>query len=39
MDKLVAKLAQDDVWAKWVAANSATKDGCISKKQGCISKS
>ncbi|NLU68197.1 hypothetical protein [Streptomyces sp. HNM0574] len=41
MDKLIAKLAQDDVWAKWVAANSAAGDaktGCISvAKQGCIS--
>ncbi|MEU7133692.1 hypothetical protein [Streptomyces sp. NPDC046261] len=41
MEKLIKKMAQDDVWRGWVAANSATaaaKDGCISvAKSGCIS--
>ncbi|GAA4526512.1 hypothetical protein [Amycolatopsis samaneae] len=43
MDKLVKLIAQDKVWDKWVAANSApsaNKQGCISRsKQGCISRS
>lgn len=42
MDKLVKVLAQENVWSKWVAANSApsaNKDGCISRaKEGCISR-
>ncbi|MBZ4321557.1 hypothetical protein [Streptomyces huiliensis] len=42
MEKLIEKMAQDEVWQRWVAANSAqasAKDGCISAtpKQGCIS--
>ncbi|WP_018535673.1 MULTISPECIES: hypothetical protein [unclassified Streptomyces] len=42
MEKLIRKMAQDDVWQRWVAANSsgtAAKDGCISAtpKSGCIS--
>ncbi|MFI9240642.1 hypothetical protein [Streptomyces cinnamoneus] len=41
MEKLIKKMAQDDVWRGWVAANSATeaaKNGCISvAKSGCIS--
>lgn len=41
MDKLVKLIVKDDVWSKWVAANStpaAGKEGCISKsKQCCIS--
>ncbi|GAA0461924.1 MULTISPECIES: hypothetical protein [Streptomyces] len=42
MEQLVKKMAQDDVWQGWVAANSAQKgdkDGCISAspKSGCIS--
>ncbi len=43
MNELVRKIAQDSVWTKWVAANSApaaNKDGCISRaKEGCISRS
>ena len=42
MDKLGKLIAKDDVWSKWVAANSAPaagKEGCISKsKEGCISR-
>ncbi|MCA6096565.1 hypothetical protein LE181_30945 [Streptomyces sp. SCA3-4] len=41
MEKLIRKMAQDDVWRGWVAANSAreaAKNGCISvSKSGCIS--
>lgn len=38
MEKLVHQIAQDSVWNKWVAANSAETDGCISgTKEGCIS--
>ncbi|MFF3013860.1 hypothetical protein [Streptomyces sp. NPDC057939] len=41
MDKLIQELAQDAVWAKWIAVNSTQgdKDGCISTtgKAGCIS--
>ncbi len=42
MEKLIKKMAQEDVWRGWVAANSAqgaAKDGCISAapKAGCIS--
>jgi hypothetical protein len=41
MEQLIKKMAQDDVWRGWVAANSAqaAKDGCISSapKSGCIS--
>ncbi|WP_414941249.1 hypothetical protein [Amycolatopsis sp. cmx-11-51] len=40
MEKLAEKIARDDVWAKWVAANSqlSAKEGCISRKEGCISR-
>lgn len=40
MKKLSEKIASDDVWAKWVAANSqpSAKQGCISRKEGCISR-
>ncbi|MFI9204346.1 hypothetical protein [Streptomyces sp. NPDC053048] len=41
MEQLIKKMAQDQVWQGWVAANSASaaKDGCISAapKAGCIS--
>ncbi|MFB6565701.1 hypothetical protein [Streptomyces noursei] len=45
MEQLIKKMAQDDVWRSWVAANSAgqdprtAKNGCISAapKAGCIS--
>ncbi|MFI5666459.1 hypothetical protein [Streptomyces sp. NPDC051704] len=41
MEKLIHTMTQDDVWRRWVAANSAqgAKDGCISasSKEGCIS--
>ncbi|GCD37001.1 hypothetical protein OEIGOIKO_04783 [Streptomyces chrestomyceticus JCM 4735] len=41
MEKLIKKMAQDNVWREWVAVNSpreAGKDGCISAtKSGCIS--
>ncbi|MGD3106030.1 hypothetical protein [Streptomyces sp. YGL11-2] len=42
MEQLIKKMAQDDVWQSWTAANSArqaAKDGCISAapKSGCIS--
>jgi hypothetical protein len=38
MEKLVHQIAQNSVWNKWVAANSAETDGCISgTKEGCIS--
>ncbi|WP_277992049.1 hypothetical protein [Amycolatopsis sp. MtRt-6] len=39
MQKLAEKIARDDVWAKWVEANSqlSAKEGCISRKEGCIS--
>ncbi|MEV0371319.1 hypothetical protein AB0I10_16045 [Streptomyces sp. NPDC050636] len=41
MEQLIKKMAQDDVWQGWLAANSAqaAKDGCISAtpKSGCIS--
>jgi hypothetical protein len=38
MEKLVHQIAQNSVWNKWVAANSAETDGCISgTKVGCIS--
>ncbi|WFB08394.1 hypothetical protein LRS74_16050 [Streptomyces sp. LX-29] len=41
MEQLIKKMAQDAVWQRWVAANSAqgAKDGCISAapKTGCIS--
>ncbi|WP_431771257.1 hypothetical protein [Streptomyces cucumeris] len=42
MEQLIKKMAQDEVWKSWVAANSAqsgSKDGCISAspKAGCIS--
>ncbi|AJT68069.1 hypothetical protein [Streptomyces chattanoogensis] len=42
MEQLIKKMAQDDVWKGWLAANSAqqaAKDGCISAapKSGCIS--
>ncbi|MEV5981028.1 hypothetical protein [Streptomyces sp. NPDC052114] len=41
MEKLIARMTQESVWQKWVAANSAqgAKDGCISAtpKSGCIS--
>ncbi|MFI1530544.1 hypothetical protein [Streptomyces griseus] len=42
MEHLIQKMAQDDVWQNWLAANSAqeaTKNGCISAapKNGCIS--
>ncbi|WP_255357153.1 hypothetical protein [Sciscionella sediminilitoris] len=41
MNELIAKIAEDHTWSKWVAENSAqgeAKDGCISlPKQGCIS--
>ncbi|MGA4843786.1 hypothetical protein [Streptomyces sp. G45] len=43
MEKLIAKLAQDEVWKQWTAVNSpktSGKDGCISAdKSGCISAS
>ncbi|MEV7673932.1 hypothetical protein ACWDNT_11555 [Streptomyces sp. NPDC000963] len=41
MDQLIKRMAEESVWRKWVAANSAraAKDGCISTttKSGCIS--
>ncbi|MEU5159458.1 hypothetical protein AB0G74_07590 [Streptomyces sp. NPDC020875] len=42
MEKLIKKMAQDDVWRAWNSANSAAageKNGCISAtaKSGCIS--
>ncbi|WP_199836319.1 hypothetical protein [Streptomyces sp. NRRL F-4489] len=44
MEQLIKKMAQDDIWRSWVAANSAGQDpsakgGCISAapKTGCIS--
>ncbi|MFI8266545.1 hypothetical protein [Streptomyces sp. NPDC085665] len=41
MEKLIRTMTQDDVWRRWVEANSAqsAKDGCISasSKEGCIS--
>lgn len=42
MEHLIEKMAQDDVWQNWLAANSAQQDaksGCISAapKNGCIS--
>ncbi|MGW1835497.1 hypothetical protein [Streptomyces sp. BBFR2] len=42
MEQLIKKMAQDDVWQGWLAANSASaaaKSGCISAapKTGCIS--
>ncbi|MFJ2738388.1 hypothetical protein ACIO3O_01845 [Streptomyces sp. NPDC087440] len=44
MEQLVKRMTEENVWQKWVAANSATggeraKDGCISAtpKSGCIS--
>ncbi|HZZ01616.1 hypothetical protein [Paraburkholderia sp.] len=38
MEKLVHQIAQNSVWNKWVSANSAETDGCISgTKEGCIS--
>ncbi|MFF4644578.1 hypothetical protein [Streptomyces sp. NPDC001389] len=41
VEKLIRTMTQDDVWRRWVEANStqAAKDGCISAspKEGCIS--
>lgn len=38
MEKLVHHIAQDSVWNKWIAANSAETDGCVSgTKEGCVS--
>ncbi|WP_199813773.1 hypothetical protein [Streptomyces sp. NRRL F-2747] len=41
MEKLIRTMTQDDVWRRWVEANSAqsAKDGSISasSKEGCIS--
>jgi len=38
MNNLIRKIAQDNVWNKWVSANSAENAGCISaQKEGCIS--
>ncbi|MER0478162.1 hypothetical protein OHS81_33295 [Streptomyces sp. NBC_00400] len=42
MEQLIKKMAQDQVWQSWLAANSAqqaAKNGCISAapKAGCIS--
>ncbi|MER6841473.1 hypothetical protein [Streptomyces platensis] len=42
MEQLIKKMAQDNVWQNWIAANSAqqaAKNGCISAapKAGCIS--
>ena len=42
MEQLIKKMAQDQVWQNWLAANSAqqaAKNGCISAapKAGCIS--
>lgn len=42
MEHLIKKMAQDNVWQNWLAANSAqsaAKSGCISAapKNGCIS--
>ncbi|MFB7482645.1 hypothetical protein ACFUEM_29825 [Streptomyces anulatus] len=42
MEHLIKKMAQDNVWQNWLAANSAqqaAKNGCISAapKNGCIS--
>ncbi|WP_310726049.1 hypothetical protein [Streptomyces sp. N2A] len=42
MEQLIKKMAQDEVWRSWLAANSAAqaaKEGCISAapKNGCIS--
>ncbi|MEV0445931.1 hypothetical protein AB0I84_33065 [Streptomyces spectabilis] len=43
MEKLIAKMAKDDVWNQWTALNSpkvSGKEGCISAdKSGCISAS
>ncbi|MER7023955.1 MULTISPECIES: hypothetical protein [Streptomyces] len=39
MEQLIKKMAQDDIWQGWLAANSAVKGGCVSAtpKTGCIS--
>ena len=38
MENLALQIAQNSVWNKWVAANSAQTEGCISgTKEGCIS--
>ena len=38
MKNLISKIAQDNVWNKWVIANSAENAGCVSaQKEGCIS--
>ncbi|MEI5101897.1 hypothetical protein RB200_29505 [Streptomyces sp. PmtG] len=43
MEKLIAKMAQDNVWNQWTALNSpkvSGKDGCVSAdKAGCVSAS
>ncbi|WP_437776304.1 hypothetical protein [Sorangium sp. So ce1097] len=45
MKHLIQQIAQDHLWSRWVAVNSAggpaldgRKAGCISRKAGCISK-
>ncbi|MFK8258594.1 hypothetical protein ACFL9S_12495 [Erwinia sp. AnSW2-5] len=45
MNKLIAKITEDNNWKKWVELNSTgnagcvsgEKNGCISAKRGCIS--
>ncbi|MEU3712953.1 hypothetical protein [Streptomyces catenulae] len=42
MEQLIKKMAQDDIWQGWLAANSAGaagRSGCVSAtpKSGCIS--
>jgi hypothetical protein len=38
MEKLALQIAQNSAWNKWVAANSAQTDGCVSgTKEGCVS--
>jgi hypothetical protein len=38
MQKLIHQIAQDNVWNKWVGANSAENSGCVSAlKEGCVS--
>ncbi|MEU2561435.1 hypothetical protein ABZ626_19170 [Streptomyces longispororuber] len=43
MEKLIAKMVEDEVWNQWAALNSPAasgKDGCVSAdKSGCISAS
>jgi hypothetical protein len=38
MQKLINQIVQDNVWNKWVSANSAGNAGCVSaQKEGCVS--